>query len=112
MAKSFPGGLMHDFDPALSDRGNAYVGLADVGLNTISFTAVVNSAGNHVLVHSLKATPSFWLITPSGESVNAFVAFPGVTAADASAIYYTAQTPWTTGAATNIARQAKAYIFR
>ncbi len=109
MSKDFPGQLMSKFDPALSDRGGAFVGMGDVGMNTISFTANVNTAGNHVLVHSLKVAPSFWAMRATAHSLG-FTASEGVTAMNSSAIYYTASYAFTSANA--IAVSAKAYIWR
>jgi hypothetical protein len=111
MAKSFPGRLFKNFEPALTDNGGAWVGLDDVGFCSISVTVNVATAGNHVLLHSLKVAPSFWMLRPKGGSVDAFMAWPGVTAAGASAVYYTAA--WTdTFGKTQAARAAELIVFR
>jgi hypothetical protein len=93
MAKTMPGRLMHDFEPALADRGNSFVGMVDVGLLSVNVTISVGTAGAYPgvpVLHSLKVAPSYWTLTPRFVSLQPFIAWTSATAADTSACYYIA----------------------
>jgi hypothetical protein len=92
MAKIYPGRLMHDFDPALAEKGGAFVGLDDVGMLAVNVTIAVGTCGSYPgnpVVHSLKVRPSFWTLQPRFTSLVPFVAW-SATQADTSACYYIA----------------------